>query len=69
MVEAQVATSREAEVNRPENTKRSYASKQKEYRDWCDKTFPSIYSENRYTVYGDKLHLFLKDCIVNQTHR
>ncbi|OAD75707.1 hypothetical protein PHYBLDRAFT_166935 [Phycomyces blakesleeanus NRRL 1555(-)] len=69
MMEVQVSTSREAEVNRPENTKRSYASKQKEYKDWCDEAFSSIPLKNRYTVYGDKLHLFLKDCVVNRTHR
>ncbi|OAD67773.1 hypothetical protein PHYBLDRAFT_174091 [Phycomyces blakesleeanus NRRL 1555(-)] len=69
MMEAQVSTSREAEVNRPENTKRSYASKQKEYKDWCDEAFLIIPLENCYTVYGDKLHLFLKDCVVNRTHR
>ncbi|OAD75561.1 hypothetical protein PHYBLDRAFT_166795 [Phycomyces blakesleeanus NRRL 1555(-)] len=62
MMEVQVSTSCEAEVNRPENTKRSYASKQKEYKDWCDEAFSSIPLKNCYTVYGDKLHLFLKDC-------
>ncbi|OAD74812.1 hypothetical protein PHYBLDRAFT_61139 [Phycomyces blakesleeanus NRRL 1555(-)] len=69
MMEAQVSTSRKAEVNRPENTKRSYAPKQKEYKDWCDEAFSSISLKNCYTVYGDKLHLFLKDCVVNRTHR
>ncbi|OAD80986.1 hypothetical protein PHYBLDRAFT_161619 [Phycomyces blakesleeanus NRRL 1555(-)] len=50
MIEAQASTSREAEANRPDNTKRSYASKQKEFREWCDEAFSSVLPEYRYTV-------------------
>lgn len=67
-IEAQALTSREAEKIRSENTKKSYLSKQKEYKQWCDSVFYETPAESRYTVYGDKLHLFLKDCVSSHTY-
>jgi hypothetical protein len=63
MNEALAETSRQAEENRPENTKRNYRPKQDEYKQWCDTAFPDLPVGTRYTVYGDKLHLFMKDCV------
>lgn len=44
----------------PVNTTRAYGPKIKEFKLWCDKKYSSLPTEQKYTVTGPKLHLFLK---------
>lgn len=48
----------------PVNTKRAYDPKIKEFKIWCDKKYSSLPAEQRYTVTGPKLHLFLKKEVI-----
>ncbi|OAD77035.1 hypothetical protein PHYBLDRAFT_165529 [Phycomyces blakesleeanus NRRL 1555(-)] len=57
---AQAQTTQNVQESRPENTKKTYESKQNEYRVWCDEKFDAS-DEGRYTVNGSKLHLFLHE--------
>jgi hypothetical protein len=61
MVEAKASTAREVQQNRLYNTKLSYLAKQADYKTWCDNSFADLPTESRYTVYGDKLHLYLRE--------
>ena len=61
MRESMAETHQEALESRPVNTKKSYIKKQAEFRKWCDTVLPHLSVETRYIVYGEKLHMFLKD--------
>lgn len=67
MMEAYAETTQAIADAQPENTKKAYASRIAEYKTWCDKKFATTDAETRYTVYGQKAHLFLKEevCISN----
>ena len=60
MRESMIEAHREAVESRTHNTKKTYVSKQAEYRAWYDKVCANLSSKTRYIVYGEKMHLFLK---------
>ena len=49
--------------SRPENTKKAYDPKIREFREWCDIKFAHEPVEVRYIVYGEKAHYFLDDAV------
>ncbi|KAI7871715.1 hypothetical protein BDF14DRAFT_894775 [Spinellus fusiger] len=48
------------------NTSRSYASKQEEFKSWCNDRFPE---NTKHIVTGEKLHSFLSEAVMNRQSR
>lgn len=62
-MQAMEETMLEFEESVPENTKKAYNPKIKEFKEWCNRTYTSIPIEERFTVTGPKLHEFLKTMV------
>ncbi|KAG2213056.1 hypothetical protein INT47_011205 [Mucor saturninus] len=71
MVETQAMeeTMLENEENSPEATNKAYSPKIKEFQVWCDDVYRHSSIEQRFTVTGDKLYLFLKTMVINRVSR
>jgi hypothetical protein len=65
MVEMQAMeeTILEYEENAPDTTKKAYNPKIKEFKAWCNDIYRNTSIEQRFTVTGPKLHLFLKTMV------
>lgn len=55
-----------AAKQRPKNTERAYSRSQKEFRAWCNDKGDSFDDETRYTVTGEKVHLFLEERVIGR---
>lgn len=63
MRQALEATNQAIYNSRPENTKKAYDPKIREFREWCDVKFAHEAAEIRYIVHGEKAHYFLHDAV------
>ncbi|KAJ8576337.1 hypothetical protein ON010_g2882 [Phytophthora cinnamomi] len=54
---------------RPKNTVRAYSKRQEEFLDWCRSKGSSFNELTRFTVTGEKLHLFLEECVIGRVKR
>lgn len=56
-------------IIRPKNTQRAYTKRQEEFIAWCTSKGAAFSDLTRYTVTGEKLHLFLEECVIGRTKR
>jgi hypothetical protein len=54
---------------RPKNTQRAYNGRQQEFLDWCSAKGSAFNDLTRTTVTGEKLHLFLEECVIGRSKR
>jgi hypothetical protein len=59
MAEAFAVSNKAVQDAMPKNTKKAYGSKINEFKSWCDIKFEHEPVQTRYTVFGQKAHLFL----------
>ncbi|EGZ17813.1 hypothetical protein PHYSODRAFT_376327, partial [Phytophthora sojae] len=62
-------TYEKAATLRPKNTQRAYSSRQQEFLDWCSEKGAAFNNLTRFTVTGEKLHLFLQERVIGRTKR
>ncbi|EGZ12914.1 hypothetical protein PHYSODRAFT_402894, partial [Phytophthora sojae] len=62
-------TYEKATTLRPKNTQRAYSSRQQEFLDWCSEKEAAFNNLTRFTVTGEKLHLFLQERVIGRTKR
>lgn len=62
-MQAMEETILEYESISPEATKKAYNPKIREFQVWCNDAYLRLPIEQRYTVTGPKLHLFLKTMV------
>lgn len=62
-MQAMEETILEYEENSPETTKKAYYPKIREFKSWCNDAYSRSSVEQRYTVTGPKLHLFLRTMV------
>ncbi|ETP52788.1 hypothetical protein F442_02246 [Phytophthora nicotianae P10297] len=55
--------------SRPENTQRAYGKRQQEFMQWCTAKGSAFNEFTRFTVTGEKLHLFLEECVIGRAKR
>ncbi|ETI54291.1 hypothetical protein F443_02874 [Phytophthora nicotianae P1569] len=58
-----------AAKSRPENTQRAYGKRQQEFMQWCTAKGSAFNELTRFTVTGEKLHLFLEECVIGRAKR
>ncbi|ETP08742.1 hypothetical protein F441_15343 [Phytophthora nicotianae CJ01A1] len=58
-----------AAKSRPENTQRAYGKRQQEFMQWCTAKGSAFNEFTRFTVTGEKLHLFLEECVIGRAKR
>lgn len=59
-MQAIIETTQEFDQTAPKNTRKAYDPKIREFKNWCDRKYTTLSTDQRYTVTGPKLHLFLK---------
>ncbi|KAI8069197.1 transcriptional activator of glycolytic enzymes-domain-containing protein [Gongronella butleri] len=50
-------------------TSKTYAPRQKEFRNWCDVSFPDEPIDERYIVTGEKLHAFMVQQVIGRRYK
>ncbi|KAG1440024.1 hypothetical protein G6F56_012073 [Rhizopus delemar] len=54
---------------KPKNTKKAYQPRIAEFKAWCDEKFFHEPAETRYTIFGQKAHLFLFEQVNSRSIR